>query len=90
MAKKARATAARPDTGKPALDRVGTLATQIVNLMPMLLEKADWAVVAKGAESRVSDQSLVVSKMTQTRRWLEALAELLTEAVPLERLRIER
>ncbi len=87
MAKKARPAAGSPNAGKLNLDRVGTLATAIVDLMPKLLDQADWAV-ERGAEFRVSEPSRVDSMMNRTRKLLEALADLLTKAVPLERERM--
>jgi hypothetical protein len=87
MAKKARPAAGSPNAGKLNLDRVGTLATAIVDLMPKLFYQADFAV-ERGAEFRISEPSRVDSMMNQTRKLLEALADLLTKAVPLERERM--
>ena len=57
--------------------------------MPDLLGTADWAV-ARGKEFQVSEPSRVEAGMNRTRDMLEALAKLLSEAVPLERTRMEQ
>jgi hypothetical protein len=74
--------------GVAVRDRVGTLATLTVDVMEKLLGRAEW-IVARSVELE-SDVELIAGSLKQTREDLTGLADLLTEAVPAERERIER
>ena len=86
MAKKARPANAVPILENPKLDRVGQCAIHIVNLMAKLFDQADF-FMERGLEFCRKDTSVVSSVANRTREALVALAELLTEAIPIEQER---